>query len=87
MTEIYENFDAKKKSLYFKDDGTIDEGRLKKRSNSRVKEYAFGYCSLETGFGEDAVSKVENVGRFEMERNFICLVIVVFIIVIIVYFF
>jgi hypothetical protein len=63
MSELYENFDPKKKSLYFKDDGIFDEKKLKKRLNSRVKEYAFTYCSLETSLGESAVSKVGNVGR------------------------
>jgi hypothetical protein len=63
MTEIYENYDPRKKSSYINEDGGLRINELQKRHNSRVNEYSIGYCSLEGNLATGATSKIENIGR------------------------
>jgi hypothetical protein len=75
MKELYENFDVNKKSLYFKDDGSVTEEKLKRRRNSRIKDYSFGYCSMESVLGGNTVSIVGNVGRHDFFIYFIFFIV------------
>jgi hypothetical protein len=64
MTEMYENYDVNKKSLYINEDGGVKNKDLRRRKNSRVSEYSIGYCPLENRLSRNAMTKIGNIGRY-----------------------
>jgi hypothetical protein len=70
MMEMYENYDANKKSSYINENGGVRESELRRRQNSRVSEYSIGYCPLEGSLTQRAKTKIGNVGRCYILRIF-----------------